>query len=63
MFENGVAGNVDQLKRGHNCIREVTVENPTFRLEGLIKFKRKPGGFEGALVLILQLISKNKELK
>jgi segregation and condensation protein A len=39
---------------------EVTVENPTFRLEGVIKSKESLEDFEGPLVLILQLISKNK---
>lgn len=36
------------------------MENPTFRLEGVIKSKESPEDFEGPLVLILQLISKNK---
>ncbi len=36
------------------------MENPTFKLEGIIKSRESPEDFEGPLVLILQLISKNK---
>lgn len=36
------------------------MENPTFRLEGIIKSKESAEDFEGPLALILQLISKSK---
>lgn len=37
-----------------------TVENPTFRLEGVVKDKNGEQDFEGPLSLILMLLSKNK---
>lgn len=36
------------------------MENPTFRLEGVVKIKDEMEDFEGPLTLILQLLSKNK---
>lgn len=36
------------------------MENPTFKLEGIIKTKEEMEDFEGPLTLILQLLSKNK---
>ena len=36
------------------------MENPTFRLEGVIKSKEEMQDFEGPLTLILMLLSKNK---
>ena len=36
------------------------MENPTFRLEGVIKTKEEMQDFEGPLTLILMLLSKNK---
>ena len=37
-----------------------TVENPMFRLEGVVKDKNGEQDFEGPLSLILMLLSKNK---
>lgn len=36
------------------------MESPVFRLEGIVKSKDETSDFEGPLVLILQLLSKNK---
>ena len=36
------------------------MENPTFRLEGVVKSREELEDFEGPLTLILQLLSKNK---
>ena len=36
------------------------MENPTFKLEGIVKTKEDYEDFEGPLALILQLLSKNK---
>ncbi|MBR7081691.1 MAG: segregation/condensation protein A [Oscillospiraceae bacterium] len=36
------------------------MENPTFKLEGVVKVKEELEDFEGPLTLILQLLSKNK---
>lgn len=36
------------------------MENPTFKLEGIVKTKDELEDFEGPLALILQLLSKNK---
>lgn len=36
------------------------MENPTFKLEGVVKAKDDREDFEGPLILILQLLSKNK---
>lgn len=36
------------------------MENPTFRLEGVVKSREEFEDFEGPLTLILQLLSKNK---
>lgn len=36
------------------------MENPTFKLEGIVKTKNELEDFEGPLTLILQMLSKNK---
>jgi segregation and condensation protein A len=36
------------------------MENPTFKLQGIIKSKESSEDFEGPLILILHLLSKNK---
>ena len=36
------------------------MDNPTFKLEGIVKTKNEMEDFEGPLTLILQLLSKNK---
>ena len=36
------------------------MENPSFRLEGIVKEKDRMEDFEGPLNLILMLLSKNK---
>ena len=36
------------------------LNDPTFRLEGVVKIKNELEDFEGPLALILQLLSKNK---
>ena len=36
------------------------MENPTFRLEGVVKTREELEDFEGPLTLILLLLSKNK---
>ena len=38
----------------------LVMENPTFKLEGVVKAKENMEDFEGPLILILQLLSKNK---
>jgi segregation and condensation protein A len=38
----------------------VRMNNPTFKLEGIVRSKDVMEDFEGPLTLILQLLSKNK---
>ena len=41
-------------------ISDISMDDPNFHLEGIIKEKGEPGDFEGPLSLILMLLSKNK---
>ena len=38
----------------------ISMNDPVFRLEGIVKTKEKSEDFEGPLTLILQLLSKDK---